>query len=331
MNNTSSTILSKKSLGEISPTIDEYTAYYIPDWLTIQFLVNTCISFAPLFSYGSTVWSIEKNKSTLGFSIDICCTMIVSSILRINFYFVEPFELTLLRQSIIMIFIHIILLKVSLKYKLKNYTVKNLHQYTSTIDEIRSYLYDINNERSSRNPVLLIFEIFMIVFKNFIKFFDPYYKRSFEFWQWNEESKYWWFLGKFYVVNLIMTLIFKNSKLYGNLIGSASLLIESLLPLPQILLMNRLKSINGFKTVLLLSWYCGDLTKITYLLFGAKGTSFLFVFFGLFQMFLDVIIGFQYVYYGHYYTVDYMQPDIEMQEKPRRSIELVDATNQSSS
>lgn len=394
--------------------ITNYSYYYVPEWLTVQFIVNNSISLAPLFSYGSTVYLIHKKQSSTGFSIDICCTMMVSSILRINFYFIRPFEYTLLKQAIIMIFIHIILLKVALSYKLQSgYDVDNLHNYESVITELKWFYFNefskmrvggpnvpylnfvnkegfntitpnadilqtrsrsgtstfgsqnisfnkeetgrarsatisvINNETHNvnekvaassssgieENKIFQIVRLFivlfagtaLIIFKNFVKFFDPYYKRSFEFWQWNNEKRYWLFLVEFAVISSTLTLMLRKYESYGSFIGSISLLIESLLPLPQILLLNRLKTINGFKTILLFSWYCGDLTKISYLVFGANNISFIFIFFALFQMFLDMIIGFQYVYYKYYYKVDYKESDIELQDtRGRRTPELVD-------
>lgn len=280
----------------------------LPEWLNVPYIVNQCIAFAPLFSYGATVHSIHKKGLVVGFSVDICCTMMISSLLRINFYLVEPFEITLLKQAIIMVFIHAILLKVALHYKLKTYDVRNLHEPPNVWEEVQEY-------EGIYSPLIAVP---WAVFWSFIRFFDPYYRRKGSFWQWNEEYKYYLFLVQFYVINLITTLIFRDSLFYGKLVGTASLLVESLLPLPQILLMNRLKSVNGFKKVLLLSWYGGDLTKIIYLMFGAKNTTALFVIFGLFQMSLDIVIGAQYVYYKYYYRMDYLGFD----EKNSKSIEL---------
>ena len=42
--------------------------------------------------------------------------------------------------------------------------------------------------------------------------------------------------------------------MYSNIIGVLGLFIESLLPLPQILLLNRLQLVKNFKVILLLSW-----------------------------------------------------------------------------
>ncbi|ODV61980.1 Any1p ASCRUDRAFT_33460 [Ascoidea rubescens DSM 1968] len=289
--------------------------YMIPEWLTFQAIVNNIMAFTPIFSYGSTILSIIKQDSSIGFSIDICCTMLVASILRINYYFIESFEITLLRQSCSMIFIQCILLYVSLYYKLnKDVKIITLHNHNSIYHQ--KYLYTNSNDSNEfLNYLPMIINFFkksfefsylclIIIFQNFINFFDPYYKRSFQFWQWEAEYKYWLFIIQFTIIISFSTFLFKDSIFYSNFIGITNLLIESLLPLPQILLLNRLKSVKGFKSILLFSWYCGDLVKTSYLLFGTKKINSFFIFFAFFQTTLDVIIGFQFIYYKFFYNTD---------------------------
>lgn len=291
------------------------------EWLTVQFIVNNCISFAPLFSYGSTIYSIYRKKSIVGFSLDICCTMLVSSILRINFYFVEPFEITLLKQAIVMVIVQIGLLKVALHYKFsfaKSPATSNPNMPTNSKVSLHDHppIYsEINKLFSNENYNFLVklTGSFLIILKNVVRFFDPFYKRNFQFWQWTDESSYWKFISLFSIMVSLITCLFKQNYRYGVLIGFSSLLIESCLPLPQILLLNRIKTINGFKIIMLLSWYCGDLTKISYLIFGSKSISFIFVFFALFQMGLDIYIGFQYFYYKYFHTTSYKPEDLELQ------------------
>jgi hypothetical protein len=52
---------------------------------------------------------------------------------------------------------------------------------------------------------------------------------------------------------------------------------------------------------MLFSWYGGDLTKISYLLFGTNDVSIIFILAGLFQMSLDIFIGCQYIHFKYYY------------------------------
>lgn len=93
----------------------------------------------PLFSYGTTIISIEKCKTALGFSIDICATMLIASILRISYYLITPYEITLLRQSLVMIFIQLILLRTSLKYRPDEYKYQNL----TDVESLSHLIHDI--------------------------------------------------------------------------------------------------------------------------------------------------------------------------------------------
>lgn len=153
-----------------------------------------------------------------------------------------------------------------------------------------------------------------------MKFFDPNFKRIGAFWQWDDDKNFWRFLALFATVQILVTFFISNilnwdslAQGLGSIIGSLGLLVESLLPLPQIAILYKLKSVQGFKLILLVSWLCGDTLKITYLIFGAKNISALFVIFALFQMSLDFYIGGQYIYYRYYY------PKLRHQHHPNDS------------
>ncbi|KAG7836746.1 hypothetical protein KL942_004664 [Ogataea angusta] len=87
---------------------------FVPEAKTV---INWVMSFTPLVSYGTTLLSIRRKKSSKGFSIDICATMLIASTLRVFYYVNDPFEVSLLRQCFVMIFIHVLLLRVAIKYK----------------------------------------------------------------------------------------------------------------------------------------------------------------------------------------------------------------------
>lgn len=284
------------------PRIDQF---YIPEWLTMQFVANNLISFTPLFSYGSTIISIEKAQTALGFSIDICATMLIASILRISYYLITPYEIALLRQSVVMVLIQLALLRCSLKYRPEEYKYSFLKKVESF-----SELYDNMNFFSNSNNILRnLGQFVLIVVYKVLKFFDPGYQRVFGFWQWDKDEKYWKFILVFSVTQFMITFFISKvlnwdelAQWLGSVIGFFGLLVESLLPLPQIAILVTLKSVRGFKLIILVSWLCGDTLKITYLLFGTKNVSILFIMFGLFQMSLDLYIGGQYIYYKYYYN-----------------------------
>ncbi|KAL3232688.1 hypothetical protein RNJ44_04604 [Nakaseomyces bracarensis] len=302
--------------------LPRWDPYYVPEWLTVT--MTYVFSCTPLFSYGTTVISVERSKTALGFSIDICATMLIASILRISYYFIEPFEIALLRQSMCMVFIQIILLRTTLKYRPEEYKYDNLQTvepFTQLIHDVWFEYFAIRSKPTMfseewRNLLkslsfkrLLGFSIkitLVFVYK-FLKFFDPSFKRIWSFWQWNDDRMYWKFLVIFALFQFFFTFLILNwedlTHSIGPVIGALGLLIESLLPLPQISILYKLKSVQGFKLILLVSWLCGDTYKLFFLLvLGNRKRSSLFVFFALFQMSLDFYIGGQYIYYKFYYN-----------------------------
>lgn len=300
---------------------EDYRPYlaYLPD---LQACVNLFMTFTPLFSYGSTCYSIYKRQTSMGFSLDICCTMFMASILRIYYYFCSPYEPTLLRQSIIMILIQILLLKVSLYYRPANYDPELLTSMPLLENELNMrvprrlssatlehQLYWLGDWISSLGTITFdiikyVSGYFIAYFNQGLRFFDVYYRRPLSFWQWKLEANYWWFVIGFSTVFGITTLIFHENVMYSNIIGVLGLFIESLLPLPQILLLNRLQLVKNFKVILLLSWLGGDCTKISYLLFGTDNILIIFIVAGLFQMSLDIYIAFQYLQFKYFTTTN---------------------------
>lgn len=300
-------------------TIPDQYLEYVP---SLQSFVNSFMTFAPLFSYGSTVYSISKHQSSIGFSIDICCTMMVSSILKIFFYTNEPFEISLLRQCFVMIFIQSILLRVALKYRPSNYDADLLAEYPNLFTEFKQRFNTIFQDHSYSSVKLadlpwllslgsfyrsvwnllinigkLLLWFLFKLFTQIIKLFDVYYRRPLKFWQWENPIVFWKFLGLFVVLVGVLNVCFYKNEHFTLILGTSSLLTESLLPLPQILLLNRVKSVKGFKTILLLSWLGGDFTKISYLIYGTDNVSIIFIILALFQCSLNCFITFQFFYY----------------------------------
>lgn len=316
------------TLTSYLPKLDQF---YIPEWLTMRVLTGYIYSCTPLFSYGAAILSIERCQTAFGFSIDICATMLIASILRISYFFFVPYEVTLLRQSIIMVLVQLLLLRTTLKYRPEEYKYDNLQSvepFTQLIHDVWFEYFAIRNKprmfsdewknllRSLSFERLMgfIFKIFLVFVYKFLKFFDPSFKRVGSFWQWNDDRKYWKFLIIFATFQFSFTLLITKVIAWenfahnvGSLIGGISLLVESLLPLPQISILHKLKSVQGFKIILLISWLCGDTVKLSFLLSLNSGeknvdTSSLFEFFALFQMGLDFYIGGQYIYYKFYYN-----------------------------
>lgn len=75
---------------------------------------------SPLTSYLDTILSIHRNKSSSGFSIDVCGIMLVASFLRINFWIGDRFASTLLVQSLVMVVTQFFLLYECLEHRQLN-------------------------------------------------------------------------------------------------------------------------------------------------------------------------------------------------------------------
>ncbi|ANZ74557.1 BA75_01695T0 [Komagataella pastoris] len=293
---------------------------YLPD---LQDAVNFFISFAPFLSYGSTIYGITQSQSSTGFSLDICATMLLSASLRVMYYFNEKYEFTLLRQCIVMIVIQTLLLRTALKYRSNTYSCDNLVQmpnynliFVHKMQELVAQLSEslINDSEGIPEHLDLIWKAWvsswrlffvLIIYGNFANLFllfDVSYARPLKFWQWEQQATYWKFLGGFWATIVSLELLLYKNEQYGNTIGALSLLIESLLPLPQILMFYRVKSVRNFKSILLLSWLGGDMTKISYLVFGTNQVSAFFIIAAVFQMSLNIVITCQFI---HYKRIEY--------------------------
>ncbi|RCK60814.1 hypothetical protein Cantr_08270 [Candida viswanathii] len=318
---------------------EDYQPYleYLPD---LQICVNIFMTFTPLFSYGSTCYSIHKRQTSLGFSLDICCTMFMAAILRIYYYICSPYEPTLLRQSIVMIFIQALLLKISLKHRPPTYDPDLLSPLPVFENELNARLprrlssatldHELywrgdwvgSMELMSGDTARYVWGYAVTYVAQALRFFDVYYRRPFLFWQWKQERKYWAFVAGFVLVFGVLTGWLRDNETYANVIGVLGLFIESLLPLPQILLLNRLQLVKNFKVILLLSWLGGDCTKISYLLYGAQNILVIFLIAGLFQMSLDIYIAYQFLKFK-YLDTNPRRKEVGFVEALERSEQLI--------
>ncbi|KAG7692788.1 hypothetical protein KL929_004270 [Ogataea haglerorum] len=263
---------------------------FIPEAKTV---INWFMSATPLVTYGTTLLSIRRKKSSKGFSIDICATMLIASTFRIFYYINEPFEISLLRQCFVMIFIHVLLLKVAIKYR--DPTETAYLRYEESWPEFLRSAWNVAWDPTDEGSV----------------YGDPLEKASNAAVQyarrWDEYSQYMQFFGGLVLSLTTVQLVFGRTEWLGLVFASCSFLIESTLPLPQILLFQRLRTVENFKTILLLSWLGGDLTKISYLMYGTDNVGVIFVVAAIFQMSLNLVITYQFFYYKHMDTVSSRQ------------------------
>jgi solute carrier family 66, member 2 len=120
--------------------------------------------------------------------------------------------------------------------------------------------------------------------------------RPADFWRWTDLASYILFHAGFVVVLLLVSSAFRGSPLFGELLGTASLGIEALLPVPTALNNARRRSADGLSLVLIGSWAAGDLFKTGYAL--AMGEPVQFVLCGVAQLLVDCVIVYQLVSFG---------------------------------
>lgn len=283
----------------------------------------------------------------MGFSLDICGTMLSASILRIFYYFNDPFEITLLRQCLVMVFIQTILLHFALKYRSED--AIHFEQYHSNWGGILDKFINLNREKVEQTfdeyyvsdnfnnfhltnlilgvlmivircvlvNVLLVIQCASQLLQDVVRLFDYHYIRPFNYWQWRNPITFWKYLFGFIAFLTVIQISFRGNDYLGICFGSISFMIESSLPLPQILLFQRVKSVENFKTILLLSWLGGDLTKISYLFYGTDNVGLIFIIAAFFQMSLNLVITYQFFYYK--FNADQKYTEIPMTQLPVQS------------
>jgi len=156
---------------------------------------------------------------------------ILSSILRILFWFGKRYHYSLLIQSILMVMMQVYVLKVAI-----DNASEDEDDEASKID----LDYNINKFTVKKNPSFFSFE-------------------------WNRLSLYVLFSLIFATFFSILSLLitFEN-QVYTECLGSAAVLLEASLTLPQIIEICRVKSTENLSWILIASWIIGDSLKLGY-------------------------------------------------------------------
>eukprot|EP01095_Lingulamoeba_sp_RSL-Kostka_P003660 TRINITY_DN14635_c0_g1_i1.p1 TRINITY_DN14635_c0_g1~~TRINITY_DN14635_c0_g1_i1.p1 ORF type:complete len:234 (+),score=38.88 TRINITY_DN14635_c0_g1_i1:62-763(+) len=84
-------------------------------------LIASCaMIIGPVIGYVFQYFDIKREKSAKGFSSKVCLVLLIANILRLFFWYGLPFDNALALQSVLMIIVQIILLRVWHEYELGN-------------------------------------------------------------------------------------------------------------------------------------------------------------------------------------------------------------------
>ncbi|KAK1761031.1 hypothetical protein QBC47DRAFT_368877 [Echria macrotheca] len=239
--------------------IASFTGYLTPIFLVLS----------PILSYSDQAYSMHRNKSSAGFSLDIPLIMLVASLCRIFYYPGARFDIALLAQSVVMVVIQVILLKIALDHR------------------------PAPASKGGDGAV------------PFARVNDGFWERArpYGFWQWRSPKPYWQFILSLFIGLTVCELILGPMRgiypTYSAFIGYAGLSIEATLPLPQIMANAKLRSCKGFRVSVLASWLAGDAMKMAWFFTASTQIPLAFKICGIFQAACDAFLGVQYLMYGN--------------------------------
>lgn len=230
-------------------------------------LVDTFVVSGVVWPYIAQIRSMQSLKDASGFSTFTSLILIVSATLRIFFWFGARYGIPLLLQAIASILTQLYIMRVIVKINREKH-VNGINNSVGIILSVRKVAY---YDRS-----ILDF-------------------RSKDFWNWTDWESY--LLAELGLVVILTTLsgIFHLNSWYTDLLGTCSLGIEALLPLPQVLKNYRRQNTIGLSTVLIASWFAGDAFKTVYAIM--KNEPMQFIACGAFQLCVDCVLVGQIFFY----------------------------------
>ncbi|KAI1006798.1 hypothetical protein K3495_g1417 [Podosphaera aphanis] len=243
------------------------------------------IIVSPITSYADQTYSIYRTKSSAGFSMDIPLIMLAASILRVFYYPGAKFDISLLIQSVIMIAIQLMLLKVALDHR------------------------PSSSSRGGASAVPFAFA----------KKKAFYFARPHQFWRWRSQKPYWKFLLYLFIaltaLELILSPVPSLYNIYSSCLGIIGLSIEATLPLPQLISNYQYQSCKGFRLSVLANWLLGDCLKMFWFFTATSEIPWTFKLCGIFQMCCDALLGVQYWSYGNNQGISRINERHQMQQQ----------------
>ncbi|CAH8493117.1 unnamed protein product [Dicrocoelium dendriticum] len=220
--------------------------------------------FGGIVPYVPQYLEIRRLRSVKGFSTFVCLILLIANILRICFWFVQPFSAVILLQSVVMIVAMLVMMRLTASVlSLECQFVPSLLSHKPLSPALRRTLWG--------SPIR-------------------------HFWQWTDFPSYILFILLFTFVASTITYMFSANAMFVGLLGFASLLTEALLGLPQLIKNHRNKSTKGMSVMMVALWTFGDICKSIF--FMVEKTPIQFPFCGWLQVALDCAILGQHFFYA---------------------------------
>ncbi|ESL08429.1 hypothetical protein TRSC58_03868 [Trypanosoma rangeli SC58] len=277
------------------------------EFLYIAFSVG--MVFGPHIGYVVQLHEMGSTRNVEGYSPLVSLILLLSNTIRIVYFFGHHFALALLFQAIFAILVHTALLIILLH--MTHSVSRNAEGQDPRTEGLEDGPAEItlspaadvamgaleNREESTRWGEVVTTAVFprsilarldtqaCRLEQAFLAYFPVTFVRKYALWT---------------AVVIIVALVY-----YGTIgtvwaaapevFGYMALGIEAMLVLPQILRNDRRKSTQGLTMTLVLTWFVGDIIKVFYFIFDHQ--PFPFILCGCLQLFLDLVVGGQIIYF----------------------------------
>ncbi len=233
----------------------------------IQYIWAFFLAIGPILGYIPQFIDIKRTRHYQGFSTAICFILLISNILRILSFFLKPYDVFLLAQSIFMIIVQLLMLNLIVKLSARDILPAATSQRQRQHDQT-------SNPQDNRS-----------LFGTF--------------WAWKSFVEYIIFLSMFtafFTVIVIVEKLFISSDFVKEAFLYTSTLIESTLCMPQVVTNWKNKGTFGLNKSLVISWIAGDIFKLCYYLYSRARMPFIVC--AIIQITVDFVIIYQIIYYS---------------------------------
>ena len=243
--------------------------------------------FSASLPYYAQITKFKQTKNSEGYSLKVSLLILMSSIMRIYFWFGKFFHWSLLLQAVFLIITHLWLVFEAVKCKnlksISDYINSNKSKFKGNelkVDNDLTYLKsDIDNSQLSAklNSKESLFDTKI-------------------FFNWNQFRFYIVFILSYVALLTFFTAFFgMQNMVFVETIGILQTLIEGSMALPQIVEIYKSKNVSNISIALIISWFVGDLLKTYY--FISSSSPFQFVILGLVQCSLNCVIVYLFLKY----------------------------------